>query len=139
MAQKDEVKRPTPPLDGKSINGHRIRRELDEELKRLVQLTGLGHHLELIWRPDEDSDRHGEVKGNIILIYDTVEEEALRTLRHEFLDHLISNEIIKPLVEQINMQKRLIESLLYGRKEVLIERFIKLLIESASRTESIRA
>ena len=113
-----------------AIKGKRYDDELDAELKRLKQLTRLGPHLELRWHTDDDSDRHGEVKGSLILIYDCVEEEALRTLRHEFLDHLISREIIEPLVRQINMQKRLIESLIYGRKEVIIERFVRLLDES---------
>lgn len=126
MVQEDEDQ-PPREIQEKSSS------KLDTELNRLQQLTGLGHHLELCWRPDEESDRHGEVKGSLILIYDSVEEEGLRTLRHEFLDHLISRQIIEPLVKQINMQKRLIESLIYERKELIVERFVGLLYDLTGR------
>lgn len=72
------------------------------------------------------------MKGNVITIYDSAEEEARCTLRHEFLDHLISREIIEPLVRQINMQKMIIESLIYERKELIVERFVSLLDKAYS-------
>ena len=106
--------------------GRCIELRLARELNRLKRVTGLGHHLEVMWRPDEASDRHGEVKGNLIFIYDLAEEDAVRTLKHEFLDYLITDEIIDPLVKQINLQKSLIESLVYERKERIIERFLSL-------------
>jgi len=127
VEREDKGRASNQHLDGKVIEGNCIERVLDTELERIKRLTGLGHDLGLCWCPDEDSDRHGEVKGNLIMIYDSAEEEALRTLRHEFLDHLISREIIEPLVRQINMQKRLIESLVYERKEVIVERFVDLM------------
>jgi len=67
---------------------------LDEELESLKKVTGMGSYLRLLWTPLEDSDRHGEVKGDVILVYDKDEEVAVRTLRHEFFDHLITKEIV---------------------------------------------
>jgi len=101
--------------------------KLRSELGRLKSVTGLGHNLEVSWFPDEASDKHGEVKGDIFFIYDSDAATAIRTLKHEFLDYLITHEIIDPLVRQINSQKRLIESLVYERKEIIVERFIDLL------------
>jgi len=100
---------------------------LEEELERLRGMMGLGSELELSWHPDEDSDRHGEVKENLIRIYDLDGEEALKTLRHEFIDHIITKEVITPLIELINMQKNLIESMIYERKERIVESFSEIM------------
>ena len=97
--------------------------QLEDELERLRGMMGLGSELTLSWHPDEGSDRHGEVKNNIILVYDRDEREAIKTLRHEFVDHVITTELIKPLTELINMQKKLIESMIYERKERIVESF----------------
>ncbi|MEM2905723.1 MAG: hypothetical protein QW587_08330 [Candidatus Bathyarchaeia archaeon] len=99
---------------------------LARELERLKRETGLGQGLLVKWCPDADSDRHGEVKGDVIYVYDMDEERALATVKHEFIDYHISKEIVEPLVEYVNMQKRTIEALIYRRKEVLVERLSKL-------------
>ena len=104
--------------------------EVKAELERLKRLTGLGLGLEVVWAPGADKALLGEVKGKVIYIYEECRKRALETLRHEFLDYIISREIIAPLVKQINMQKRLIEYLVYERKERLIDRFTGLLNES---------
>jgi hypothetical protein len=104
--------------------------KLEERLEKLKQLTGLGLELEVCWRPDGDCLRHGEVKGNLIIIYDVNEAQALRTLRHEFIDYLITREIIDPLVEKINVQNKIFESMIYRRKELLVDRISGLLDSS---------
>jgi len=106
---------------------------LRAELERLRRMMGLGSELDLCWHPDESSDRHGEVKGNLIRIYNSDVEEALRTLRHEYLDHVITKEVIAPLIELINMQKKLIESMVYERKERIVERLSELMEEPSGR------
>ena len=100
---------------------------LDDELERLKKQSGIGLNLRLLWVPREDTDRHGEVKSNTIIIYDQAEETALRTLRHEFFDHLISEEIVDPLVKYLNLQKGLIDHLIYERKERIVEKIVDLL------------
>ena len=109
------------------------RTRLKSELEKMKRITGLGSELELLWSPDEGSDRHGEVRGGLLRIYDADEDEALMTLRHEFLDHLITKEVIEPLVMQINMQKKLIESMIYDRKERVIDRLVKIVDDSIRR------
>jgi len=100
---------------------------LHEELERLKGESGLGHKLRVRWVPNLNSDRHGEVKGDVIYIYDEREERALLTLKHEFIDYHINKEVIEPLIKYINMQKCLIEDLIYSRKERLVERILRLL------------
>ena len=102
---------------------------LEEELESLKKLTDMGSYLRLIWIPLEDPDRHGEVKGDAIIIYDKDEEVAVRTLRHEFFDHLIVKGIVDPLVKYINLQKNIIDNLIYERKEVIVEKIVDLLPE----------
>ncbi len=102
---------------------------LEEELESLKKLTGMGSYLRLLWIPLEDPDRHGEVKGDAIIIYDKDDEVAVRTLRHEFFDHLITKEIVDPLVNYINLPKNLIDKLIYERKEAIVEKMVDLLPE----------
>ena len=89
----------------------------------------MGSYLRLIWIPLEDPDRHGEVKGDAIIIYDKDEEVAIRTLRHEFVDHFYVKDVVDPLVKYINHQKNLIDNLIYERKEVIVEKIVDLLPE----------
>ncbi len=100
---------------------------LREELENLKRKTGMGSYLGILWIPLEDPDRHGEVKGDVIILYDKDEEVAVRTLRHEFFDHLITREIVDPLVNYINLQKNLIDKLIYERKEAIVEKMVDLL------------
>ncbi len=99
---------------------------LEAELNRLKKITGVGKPLKFLWVPYEDSDKHGEVKGVNLIIYDVDEETALNTLRHEFFDYVISSEVVKPLIKIINVQKRIIDELIYERKEGLVEIMVDL-------------
>lgn len=112
----------------KSSRGKReIEVRLEEELERIKKKSGLGHELGVRWIPNPNSDRQGEVKGSTIYIYDKDVNEAILTLKHEFIDHYITREVVKPLIEYVNMQKRIIEGLVYRRKERLVEGLSKLL------------
>lgn len=104
-----------------------VEARLGEELGRLKVETGLGYELSVKWTPNPESDRRGEVKGTVIYVYDVCEDRALLTLRHEFLDYHVSKEVIEPLIKYINVQKCLIEDLIYSRKEQLVKRFLRLL------------
>ncbi|MHA1632268.1 MAG: hypothetical protein ACTSXC_05600, partial [Candidatus Freyarchaeota archaeon] len=110
-----------------------VEARLREELRRLKEESGRGYGLSVRWVPNPDSDRHGEVKGDIIYIYDTLEDRALETLEHEFVDQAITEEVIDPLIKYINIQKCLIEDLIYSRKERLVKSLLKLLKEGRKR------
>jgi len=97
------------------------------ELERLRVESGIGYELSVRWVPNLSSDRHGEVKGTVIYVYDDCEDRALLTIKHEFIDYHISKEVIEPLINYINVQKCMIEDLIYKRKERLVKSFLKLL------------
>ncbi|MBS7638799.1 hypothetical protein KEJ49_07995 [Candidatus Bathyarchaeota archaeon] len=106
----------------------RVEARLRRELRRLQARYGLGLRLqEVRWLPTEDRGLSGEVKGNTVYIYDPDPAEALKTLRHEVLDHHLTSEILEPLVGLINLQKSAIERLIYRRKEEFIEKLERVL------------
>ena len=104
-----------------------VQKRLEEELERLKALLNGSCTLIVRWIPRDESTVSGEVKGGIIFVYERDEEQAIATLKHEFIDHHMTHEVIRPLVEYINVQKSLIESLIYKRKEDLVNRVAKLL------------
>ena len=89
----------------------------------------MGANLRLLWIPNENSDKHGEVKGDTIIIYDKDEEAALKTLKHEFVDYIYVKDVVDPLVKYINLQKNLIDKLIYERKERIVDKMVDVLLE----------
>jgi len=99
---------------------------LEAELKRLKGLLGLSLDLKVIWKPSSDGMLSGEVKNNIIFVYEVDEEKAVDTLQHEFLDYCVS-QAIQPYKEVTNRLIRMINEDAYGRKERIVEALVKLL------------
>ena len=108
-----------------------LKSRLEEELERLKGMFGLGLELRVVWMPGglkrsvDGNLLSGEVRGNVIIIYDSELEAALETLKHEFLDYVISHEIEEPYKELINRLIDGFEAVMYRRKERLIERLIQ--------------
>jgi len=105
-----------------------VKARLEEELERLKRRVGLGLDLHVVWAPHrikyniDGNPLSGEVKGNTIIIYDSSLDRALETLRHEFLDYIISHEIEEPYKMLINRLIEVFESVMYKKKERVIER-----------------
>jgi hypothetical protein len=100
---------------------------LEQELAQLKALLNAGCTLIVQWLPRDESKLSGEVRGGVIYIYERDEDRAIATLKHEFLDHHITHEVVRPLVDYINVQKGLIEGLIYQRKEEVVDRLSRLL------------
>jgi len=100
--------------------------KLIEELERIKARVGMGYDLKVEWAPSLASDKHGEVRGNVILIYDGELEDSLQTLRHEFLDYLVSQAIV-PYKNAANKLVQLVNEIAYKRKEEVVEALAKLL------------
>jgi hypothetical protein len=106
---------------------------LQQELQRLRQAAGTGHQLKVIWEPDSNSPLDGEVKEEIIRIYVTSKDEALATVRHEFLDWLLVR-AVKPYRDMTNTHRLILNAIFknleenaYAEKEEVIEALVKLL------------
>ena len=100
--------------------------ELEQELESLKGIFRMGHELEVKWVPNGNEKLSGEVKGVFIYIYEQDEEEAINTLKHEFLDYAIS-QVIMPYKEVTNKLISLINEDAYKRKERLVEALNKIL------------
>jgi hypothetical protein len=115
----------------KSVQSHEIPIEIEldklpKELQNLKQKRGLGHELDVKWLPGEKEGLCGEVKGDCIFVYSENQNEALQTLRHEFLDCSIS-EVIEPYQKIANQLVALINDETYQRKEKLVEALTRLI------------
>jgi len=95
------------------------------EKRMQVCLDRLGVPLTVTWTPNNAASRHGEIKGNLLLIYDADAEEAWKTLFHEVLEHkfkqvtFVYRTIINSLIEAV-------EKVTYTRKEEFLEFLPKL-------------
>ena len=70
--------------------------KLVEELRRLQRLFNRGYDLEVKWIPKvkciEKNGKYrvcGEIIGKTIYIYDKNEQEAIKKLRHEIVEHFL--------------------------------------------------
>lgn len=114
-------------MKARELGEGEVQKRLEEELERLKALLNVGCSLIVRWIPSDESKLSGEVRGGIVYVYERDEERAIATLKHEFIDHHITSEVVRPLVEYINVQKSLIEGLIYKRKEEIVERLSRLL------------
>jgi hypothetical protein len=98
---------------------------LQTELVRLKQKFKMGQELKPQWMPNNDP-KSGEVTGGTIRIYEEDEATALETLRHEFIEYLLTRDLVAPYKRLINKLISLFEEEMYDRKEKLVERLQEL-------------
>lgn len=96
-------------------------RQLEAELAHLKQKFQIGQELKLEWVPN-NGPKSGEVTGTTVHIYEIDESKALDTLRHEFIEYILVNELVSPYKQLINKLISLFEEDMYKRKERLVER-----------------
>jgi hypothetical protein len=109
------------------VTTQEVQRRLEATLRRLQRQLHGGYEVSVQWAPDELSSVSGDVRNGTIYVYEVKAERAVAVLTHEFLDHLLTSELVQPLVRYVNLQKGLIEHLIYQRKERLVERLALLL------------
>jgi len=88
-------------------------RRLEGELRRLKAKFGLAGHLSVVWdpKPSHGEDR-GMASGSTILVFDSDEEAAVKTLRHEYIEYVLTHEFLEP---------RLFEAKLHRRADALVD------------------
>jgi hypothetical protein len=96
-----------------------IQAELEKELKALMERLDI-NGLQVLWTPDESSKLSGEVKGQVIQIYEPSFEKARKTLKHEVIDYFVSQPI-EPLRKALNKFIELLNEDVYKRKERVVE------------------
>jgi hypothetical protein len=84
-----------------------LQEQLKVELDRLKAKLGLAGHLHVVWDPSRSSEEeHGIVKGSKIFVFDVDEEEALRTLKHEYIEYVLTNEFLTPKLFEAKAHRR---------------------------------
>jgi len=98
---------------------------LETELHRLKRKFRMGQELQLEWTPN-NGPKSGEVLDTTIRIYEEDETKALDTLRHEFIEYLLTRDLVAPYKRMINKLISLFEEEMYDRKEKLVQRLQEL-------------
>jgi len=101
---------------------------LEDELEIMKTISKQGLELEVTWLPREDGPLSGEVKGNVIYIYESDKKKALDVLEHEFVDYLVTMGI-DPFKLMINSLIKLVNRMAYLNKEKSVEALRALLKE----------
>ena len=112
------------PMGSNDRSAHTLRL-LKQELARLKSKFKLGQELRLEWMPN-NGPKSGEVTGTTIRIYEEDETKALNTLRHEFIEYLLTRDLMAPYKRLINRLISLFEEEMYDRKEKLVQRLQEL-------------
>lgn len=108
------------------VNNRRVEERLKDELKILQDKFHTGHSLTVKHLPGQlrysqyNKPLSGEIKGNLILIYEDDEARAIETLHHELIEFILFP-LIKEYIEIINIQNKLLSQLLYKRREDIVE------------------
>lgn len=103
---------------------------LEKELERLKARTGMKTDFKVFWSPKVDSTKEGEVVGDSIFVYSLDVAEALQTLRHEFVDVVVSS-AIQPYLKLVNVLLSAISEDAYKKKEEVVETLLKLLVDDS--------
>ena len=59
-------------------------------------------------------------------MYEADEEKALKTLKHELVDHVLTSRVVSPLVQLINLLIKSKEADVYEEKEKIVDLLSKL-------------
>ena len=93
---------------------------LEKELERLKDRAGIKTEFKVVWSPKADSKKEGEVLGDTIFVYSLDVDGALQTLRHEFVDVIVSS-AIEPYLKLVNVLLSEISEDAYKKKEEAVE------------------
>ena len=107
-----------------------IYKKLVEELKRLQRLLNHGEELKIEWEPGKIRRNGkqrlcGEVIGKTIYIYEENETEALNTLRHEMIEHLLST-FEKNYIELVNSLIQVFNEIQKRKREHIVDKLAKI-------------
>jgi hypothetical protein len=81
-------------------------------------LCRLGVNLNVRWQPDSSKSVHGEVKGNVIFLYDDSEKEAWSTFTHEVTEYKLQA-VTRPYRILVNNLIEAVEKSIYTEKSSL--------------------
>ncbi|MEM1547166.1 MAG: hypothetical protein QXP91_12015 [Candidatus Methanomethylicia archaeon] len=108
------------------IRNKEMKNILSKELEKLRRKVNYGFELKVVFKPKSNTDVYGEVKDGVIYVYVDDINEAIKTLRHEFIDYIVSK-VIEPYRKTTNKLIELLNEISYRRKEEIVNVLMKLL------------
>jgi len=104
-------------------------KETRDKIQAQMQLCldRLGVNLIVFWEPNKEKSNNGEIKGNVIFLYDLKEEEAWTTFTHEVTEYKLQN-VTRPYRILVNNLIEAVEKTIYTEKEQFID-FLPKMIE----------
>jgi hypothetical protein len=106
-------------------------RLLEKELEKLKRISHQGYDLHVRWFPSE-RQISGELKNNIIFIYDFEESVAVDTLYHEFIEYIVTK-AIEPYQQMANKLIEFFNENAYITKEKSIQGIANLMSNITER------
>ena len=105
-----------------------IKQRLKDELKKLQSNFNKGYDLTVTFLPDtirysqNGKPLAGEVRGTVILIYESKEEAAIQTLFHEFVEAVFVAPLLKHCYSIMHDQQEMLkqkENMLIVKNEII--------------------
>jgi len=84
------------------------------------------HNLQFRWLPKQSGSLSGEVRNGILYVYESTEEKAFETVKHELVDYILTSKIVSPLVGLANLLIKSKETDIYREKEKIVDLLSKL-------------
>jgi hypothetical protein len=97
-------------------------------------LDRLGIPLVVAWTPNADMSVHGEIKQNVLCVYDEQPDEVWATFLHEVIEYKLKK-VTRVYRSMINSLIEGYEKLVYQEKEEFIE-FIPRLLDTPKTKDS---
>ena len=104
-----------------------VQRILEKELAILKRRIPFEEALTVRWTPQSHGKISGQVIGDTIYVYDENAQEAVNTLKHEYLDCLFTQKMIEPLITIVNTFIKLKEKEIYKAKERIVTKLLQLI------------
>ena len=112
----------------KGVNIRKTKVQFDSVQKQMQDcLNQLGINLVILWKPDISKSVHGEIKGNVIFLYDSEKDEAWSTFTHEVTEYKLQA-VTRPYRTLVNNLIEAVEKSIYAEKEQFID-FLPQMIE----------
>ncbi len=119
----------------KGVNIRKTKTQLALVQKQMQDcLNQLGINLVVLWKPDISKSVHGEIKGNVIFLYESMKAEAWSTLTHEVTEYKLQA-VTRPYRILINNLIETVEKSIYAEKEQFID-FLPKMIEVIKENRS---
>ena len=116
-----------------------MKQRQSQQLNKSVQsrmqecLNSLGINLKVLWQPDCTKTVHGEIKGNVIFLYDAEASEVWQTFAHEVTEYKLQA-VTRPYRILVNNLIEAFEKSIYCEKEQFID-FLPKMIDSIKQSQ----